>query len=366
LSKRNRVLAALVAAAILGSAHGSLRAQIDPRTALLERAAWGALNAGKAHAAADAFRDAIAADPKNARLHLGAGMAAALERRDADARDEFERALALDAKLTEARLLLGQIQYRMGDALSAIRTYEIAVSERADDKEAQATLDRWRRELELHDRMQHAVGSHFTVSFEGPAEAALAAEALEVLDRAYFRIGQTLGIYPTDPIPVVLYTTEQFRDITRSPSWAAGAYDGTIRVPMRGALDKPAELDRVLSHEFTHALIRTLAARGVPTWLNEGLATALETGDLGWAEKRMQHVTGTVSLRALQNGFSRFTGEQAQVAYAASALAARRLLDEAGGAAITNLLQDLGEGVDFETAFLHRIQKSFADFQQLY
>ena len=353
-------------AAILGSAHAPLRAQIDPRTALLERAAGAALNAGKAHAAADAFRDAIAADPKNARLHLGAGMAASLERRDADARDECERALALDATLTDARLLLGQIQYRMGDPLSAMRTYEIAVAERPDDKDAQATLDRWRREFELHDRMQHAIGSHFTVSFEGPAEAALAAEALEILDRAYFRIGQTLGIYPTDPIPVVLYTSEQFRDITRSPSWAAGAYDGTIRVPMRGALDKRDELDRVLSHEFTHALIRTLAPRGVPTWLNEGLATALETGDLSWAEKRMEKVTGAVPLRALQNGFSRFTGEQALVAYAASALAARRLLDEAGGAAITNLLTDLGEGIDFETAFLHRIQRPFAEFQQLY
>src|SRR5262249_1542462 len=219
-------------------------------------------------------------------------------------------------------------------------------------------------EVELHDRMQNAIGSHFTVSFEGPAEAALAAEALDLLDRAYFRIGQELGTYPTDPIRVVLYTTEQFRDITRSPSWAAGAYDGTIRVPMRGALDKHEELDRVLSHEFTHALIRTLAARGVPTWLNEGLATALGSGDLSWARTRMQYVVGTVPLRALQNGFGRFTGEQAQVAYAASALAARRLLDEAGGAAIVNLLRDLGEGVDFDSAFLHRIQRTFVDFQQ--
>ena len=64
-------------------------AQIDPRTALVERSAWTALNAGQARAAAEAFREAIAADPKNARLHLGAGMAASLERRDADARDAF-------------------------------------------------------------------------------------------------------------------------------------------------------------------------------------------------------------------------------------------------------------------------------------
>src|SRR6185503_2406582 len=225
---------------------------------------------------------------------------------------------------------LGQMQHRMGDALAAVRTYETLLMLSPDDREAKATLDRWRRESELHDRMQQAVGSHFTVSFEGPAEAALATEAIEVLDRAYWRIGQLLGTYPTDPVPVVLYTAEQFRDITRSPVWAAGAYDGTIRVPMRGALDNPQELDRVLSHEFTHALVRSLAARGVPGWLNEGLATALESGDLHWAEKRVSETKDAVSLRALQNGFGRFSGGQALLAYATSALAARRLLEEAG------------------------------------
>ena len=340
----------------------ALGAQVDPRAALIERAAWNALTAGQARAAADGFREALAADPKNARLHLGAGMAASLERRDADARDEFERALALDPKLAQGRALLGQMQYRMGERLLAVRTYQTLVAMVPDDRDARATLERWQREADLHDRMQQAVGSHFTVSFDGPAEAALAAEALDALDRAYWRVGQLLGTYPSDPIAVVLYTGEQFRDITRAPSWAAGAYDGVIRVPMRGALDKREELDRVLSHEFTHALIRTLASRGVPAWLNEGLATALEAGTLEWAE-RQAAAQDPVPLRALQAGFGRFTGAEAQLAYATSALAARRLLEEAGGFAIANLLRDLGEGLDFNTAFLHRIQQPFAEFQ---
>src|SRR5262249_13316322 len=113
-----------LALAIVLGAGAPAAAQIDPQTALVERAAWNALNAGQARAAADAFRTALAADPKNARLHLGAGMAAALERRDTDAKDEFERALALDPKLSQARALLGQMQYRMGDKLGARRTVE--------------------------------------------------------------------------------------------------------------------------------------------------------------------------------------------------------------------------------------------------
>ena len=100
-------------------------------------------------------------------------------------------------------------------------------------------LDKWRREAALNERLQQTLDANFTVSFEGPEEAALAAEVLEALDRAYWRIGAVLATYPASPINVVLYTSEQFRDITRSPSWAAGAYDGTIRVPMRGALDNP-------------------------------------------------------------------------------------------------------------------------------
>jgi tetratricopeptide (TPR) repeat protein len=342
----------------------ALCAQVDPRTALLERAGWDAIAAGQSHAAAEAFREALAADPKNARLFLGAGMAAALERRDSDARDAFERSLALDPKLVLARAPLGQILYRMGDLGAAIRTYEKLLDDMPEDRDAQATLERWRRELDLHDRMRQAVGSHFTVSFEGPAEAALAAQALESLDAAYWRIGQLLGAYPSDPIPVVLYTSEQFHDITRSPSWAAGAYDGIIRVPMRGAIENVKELDRVLAHEYTHALIRTLAARGVPAWLNEGLATALESDDVEWAQKTVQRAGSGVSLRHLQSGFGRFAGAQAQLAYATSALAVRRLLDEAGGFALANLLRDLGSGVEFESAFAHRTQHSFANFQE--
>ena len=350
--------AALVVVLLSPAAGG----QIDPRTALLERAGWEALAAGRGSAAAAAFRDALAADPKNARLHLGGGLAAAMEHRDADARSEFETALGLDPKLFRARAELGATLHRMGDTPGAIREYEILTGNAPDDREAQQTLERWRREAELHDRMQQTLDSHFTVSFEGPSEQALAAEALASLDRAYWRIGQLLGTYPERPVAVVLYSTEQFRDITRSPPWAAGAYDGAIRVPMRGALEKSDELDRVLAHEFTHAVVRGIAPSGVPTWLNEGLATALESDNLQWAERAVAGAR-PVPLRALASGFGRFTGAQAQLAYATSALTVSRMLVEAGGPAIVNLLRDLGEGQDFDAAFLHRMQRTFADFQ---
>ena len=340
-----------------------LLAQNSPRVSMLDQQGWAAIKAGKPAAAAELFREAITLDPKNPSLRLGAATAEFQQRHDPEAKALFEQALDLDPKLSIARIGLAQVIKRQGDLNEAIRQYEIAAGEMPHDAAVQETLERWKRERELHDRMLTTVGNFFTVQFEGAADAGMAAQALESLNKAYWRITDVFGVIPQKSIPVVLYTGAQFEDITRSPKWAAGAFDGIIRVPMAGAGDKGDDLDRVLAHEFTHALIRSIAARGLPTWLNEGLASALERDTLDWATSRMQKVSKPPKLDDLSGSFSKFSDRDAQVAYAASALAARRLLDEAGGPAIANLLRDLGDGVPFEEAFLHRIQKSVADFQ---
>jgi len=238
---------------------------------MLARAGWDALARNQPSEAANAFRDAIARDPRNAELHLGAGAAAFLERRDQDARAALERALALNPTLSRARQILGLVLYRSGDVSAAVREYE-RLPNTPEYEQGRVRLERWRREADLHGRMTSVAGAWFTVSFEGDADAELAARALASIERAADRIGLVLSTYPNQPISVVLYTSEQFRDITRAPIWAGGAYDGTVRVPMRGALANPQELDRVLAHEYTHALVHSLAPRNVPAWLHEGLA----------------------------------------------------------------------------------------------
>jgi hypothetical protein len=211
--------------------------------------------------------------------------------------------------------------------------------------------------------LQQRRTDHFTVSFEGPAQTSLSGSVLEVLEAAYWKIGGALSVRPTAPISIVLYTAEQFRDTTRSPAWAAGAFDGAIRIPVRGALENPHELERILTHEYVHALIQQLSPRHVPAWLNEGLAAALEADDLRWAHEWVRRAGRPAPLAALQRPFTGLTARQAGLAYASSALAAQRLLDEAGGAAIAALLRDVGQGRDFGEAFAHRTQRSLATFQ---
>lgn len=331
---------------------------------MLEHDAWAAITAGNPAAASDLFREAIKLDPKNVSLRLGAATAEFQQRHDPDAKAYAEQALAIDPRSALARVVLAQVIRRQGDLTEAIRLYELVAADMPGDAGVRETLDRWKRERELHDRMLTTVGNFFTVQFEGAEDAAMAAQALESLNRAYWRITGVFGVIPQKSTPVVLYSGAQFEDITRSPKWAAAAFDGTIRVPMAGATDQGEELDRVLAHEFTHALVRSLATRGLPTWLNEGLASVLERDSLEWASTRMATVDQPPTLAMLSAPFGKLSGADAQIAYAASALAAKRLLDEAGGPAIANLLRDLGDGVPFEDAFLHRIQKSLADFER--
>ena len=109
--------------------------------------------------------------------------------------------------------------------------------------------------------------------------------------------------FPAEPITVVLYTQQQFRDVTRTPGWSGGLFDGRIRLPVRGGLADRREFERVLTHEYVHALVHSVAAGGVPAWLNEGLAAALETG--GADRARTDIARGpVVPLRSLERSFA--------------------------------------------------------------
>jgi hypothetical protein len=226
-------------------------------------------------------------------------------------------------------------------------------------------LSDWKRETALEDRFYESRGAHFVVRFEGPADEALARRVVERLEAAYWRIGQTLGSYPPEPITVVLYTSEQFRDITQLPAWTAAAYDGRIRLPIQGAFDHLEELDRVLGHEYVHALVATLGGRTVPVWLNEGLATVLERGGAEEAEQLLARTKARPRLQQLHGSFFRLGADDAAVAYAMSARAVERLTRLAGAQALVILLRDLAQGEAFATAFHQRIAMRYDEFQAM-
>jgi len=348
------------------SVPGIVAAQSGPRDpAALVQAGAKALDERRFGDALEAFTAATVIVPRDPSLCFGAGMAAFMLGRNADAQEWFEKALTLNPRYRGASEWLGELHYRAGRLKEAIEVYETALKHTPGATEIEARLGEWRKETSLQSRFYEARGAHFAVRFEGPGDELLARRAVDRLEEQYWRIGQTLTAYPPNPITVVLYTQQQFRDITRLPSWTAAAYDGRIHVPMRGALEQTEELDRVLGHEFVHAVVFMLGGRNVPVWLNEGLAAHLERGGAEESERVLAATSGQPrpGLQQLHRSFSGLSGADAAIAYALSAKAVRRMMELRSAAAIVTLLQDLARGAAFATAFHQQIGMRYEDFQ---
>ena len=350
-----------VAAGLLALSASLLAQRKSP--AQLSREGWEQLSAGRAQDAATAFDEALKTAPNQPTLLLGAGAAAHLQGREDEARRFLVDALKIDPALTPASLLLGAVFYQTGDIDAAIATYEQALTHKPDHPQLTRQLEAWRKEAALHSGFGRKLGDHFTVLFEGPAEAELADRAVAILESAYNQIGTALYTYPTDVITVVLYTREQFRDVTQSPDWAGGAFDGRIRVPVLGALQSKSEFERVLRHEFTHALIYSIAPRGVPFWLDEGIAVHFEGSNLARREQQVRDANALLPLSRLERSFADLSAADATLAYAESAVAVEALFTDVGAPAVVGLLADVGRGLPFAESFERNVLSSYGEFQ---
>ena len=323
-----------------------------------------ALQNGDTDGAASIFREALTRRPKDPRLLLGAGVVAKVQGQDQDAIALLQQALKIEPRMVEAAAILGELFYRQGDIDLAVKMYERALpnAPASVTEVMRRRLDAWREEASLPQNHDAIKADRFTVGFDGPVQQKLASRATSVLDAAFWRIGKTLGAYPTASINVVLYSEQQFHDITGAPEWAAGGFDGQIRIPVRGAAQNLAVFDRVLTHELTHAMLKSVASRTLPAWLNEGLAMNCEGRDGALSERRLARARLFVPLAALQTGFGRLNAVQAAVAYEESAFATRVLLDRIGPSGLAQLLQDLGTGQTMDQA-IERFGVTFAAFE---
>ena len=357
-----RWTATLILAVALSAAVSAQPPLPKPKAIEAGRKGWAAIRDGLHEEAARAFADAIFEDSRDPNHQMGAGQAAYLLGNASDAQRHLEAALKLSPGLTQASLLLGQIRYRNSDFTGALEAYEAALIHAPEDKTLLDRVSQLRKEAEVQRDFYQAQGGHFTVLFEGPTDDALAQKIVDVLEEAYTRVGSALNRFPDGPVTVVLYTEQQFSDVTRSPSWAAAQYNGRMNIPVRGALRKPEELERVLFHEFTHVLVTSIAPRGVPTWLNEGLAVVFEPKGRAWSETTLGKTDNRIPLGTLAKSFRSLSNDDASTAYAQSAGAVARMIDLAGEWSVVALLQDISRGRPFAEAFGERMLVPWAEF----
>ena len=326
------------------------------------------LNANRTDDAVHLLEEGLALE-EDVNLLSALGIARVRQEQWDAARTALERAVALGASDPYTLIALGKVYRQQGERQAAVEMFDRARDSGAGGPDFQQTLTRMERELDAEWDFSEMRSPHFQIAFSGgERESNAAAQAVaQGLEDAYFHVGRKLDLYPSERVPVVLYPSEDFHDITQTPDWTGGIYDGRIKLPSRGVEDGDgAVLERTLRHEYGHVLVNQLSHGRAPVWLNEGVAIWCEEERDGeredWADRTL---SGQVlfPLRELEGSFTHLPADRVHVAYAQSYLAVRNLVERSSGRDTRALLAALGDGKNLDDAFRNIYFRNLASFE---
>jgi tetratricopeptide (TPR) repeat protein len=325
------------------------------------------LQQGDHRGARDAFEEALRYVDTDAAAHLGLGIANFHLRDDRAAERELERAIELKPRDKTVYQVLGDLAYRRDDLAAAMANWEKALEIDPSDAALKSRLERIRREHQTEKDFNRDVTSHFSIKYEGREKIEAGRIVLRILEDAYGEIGRALSYYPDQEIAVILYTNQQFQEVTDAPGWSGGIYDGKIRIPVGGIEQETPGLRRLLIHEYSHAVVRAITRR-VPTWLNEGLAQHFEGREIGPRQKEILHQLAKSeqlpSLRSLEDSFMGLSGPQASYAYLVSLSAVRHMVERYGMYRVRMMLDELASGADTGRAISNALLISQEEFER--
>jgi len=190
--------------------------------------------------------------------------------------------------------LLGDLHNRRERVPDALQAWQASFDQTPNDRLREKIL-KAERELNAGRDYSFTTSAHFNMRYDRHVDAALAREVTDYLEKQYWVLAERFSHSPPQPITVLLYPTQEFRDVTQSPEWVGGIYDGKIRVPLGGLRRLSPTAEAVLKHELAHAVIHAKTHGRCPRWLHEGLAQIAEERHLGRAD--LQRIAETLTQR---------------------------------------------------------------------
>jgi tetratricopeptide (TPR) repeat protein len=228
-------------------------------------------------------------------------------------------------------------------------------------------LEKIQMDVDTESGFREGQTHHFSMHYQGNATPQLATEILRTLEDDFRSLETQLRFAPAEPIAVVLYTQETFRDITRAPGWAGALNDGRLRIPIRGLTSVTDELSRVLMHELTHSFVVQKTLGRCPNWLNEGLAQYME-GRRSETSARFliasydQH--SHIPLQHLEGGWSRFPASVAAFAYAWGLAATESIIADSGMYGLERFFDHFSNDTAVEPALRETFQANYTDIER--
>jgi tetratricopeptide (TPR) repeat protein len=325
------------------------------------------MKAGDYQAARASFEQALRYNDSAFDAHLGLGVAYFHLQDDKYAERELSKAAGINPKTSAAYQYLGELYYRNDDLETAAMYWEKAVALNPSATDIRARLDRIRKEHKAEKNFNRDVSSHFLVKFEGREKIEAGRIVSRILEDAYGELGRALSDYPEQEIQVILYSEQQFQEVTDAPGWSGGIYDGKIRIPIGGIEQETPGLRKLLYHEYTHVVVRAITPR-CPTWLNEGLAQYFEGRQIDSRQREILRKiaqAGKLPLLAnLEGSFMGLGGIQAQYAYLFSLSSVSYMIDSFGLYRVKGMLDELARGVDTNSSMSNGILVTDEDFER--
>ena len=207
--------------------------------------------------------------------------------------------------------------------------------------------------------------------FIHPGDETNATGLMEVFDRTIPELETKLGVsIPYQPRIFLVASQEEFDRATGGtlPPWSEGvsfAETGAIVLKSPSFSGDIDGLQRTAVHEFVHLMVAKKAGRGVPRWLNEGLAQFLSGEGQGKALMPLSRALWSnrlLPLTAIER-VDRFSKVDAELAYLQSFHATEFLINQYGWETLRDLLSGLGEGMPWEEALFRVIQTDQAGFE---
>jgi tetratricopeptide (TPR) repeat protein len=299
------------------------------------------VHAGDFSRAAELLQQGKEYNQQDSQLWLLRGVALLKNGRFDEAEGELNEAWAMRGDEPAVLQQLGQLYYASGRMDEAIDSWQRALDLDPQNQHLGELLKKTQRELAVENELERNYSGHFILSYADNGKADIGGEILDTLESAYTWAGAKLGHYPARQTPVILYTQRQFRGLTGSPEWAAGLYDGKIRLAIGGLTHVSAGVRALLAHEFMHVMVYEMAGNNVPFWLNEGLAelAARQQHDPGLPHLLAANEAGQLfPLAKLQAEFRHLTPAQAGLAYEQSYSFVAYLIERFGWYQMAELL----------------------------
>jgi tetratricopeptide (TPR) repeat protein len=278
----------------------------------------------------------------------------------------LEKARKLSPQSAQLASLSGWARYRLNELDGAIADLQLA--QRLQPSANVATLlEQARRDKETEGDFGEGESRHFVIRYHGGASRQLASELIRILEEHFQALAAELHFTPAEPITVIVYTRETFREVTGVPDWAGALNDGRIRVPVQGLETVPEALSRSLKHELTHSFLYQKTQGRCPTWLQEGVAQCMAGRRVGRdaAQVLAMFQSGQGKpLRSLEGNWMKFSSAESWFSYQWSLAVVEGIAADSGSDGFERLLDAERTESSGEAALLQGLRTNYSSLDE--